>query len=116
MKFEQHRQPLASRKVFLQRMFRFVGYAILFLTVSLSLGIIGYHYICQLSWIDSLLDACMILAGMGPVSTIPNNAGKVFASIYAVFSGVAFLTTFSILIAPILHRLLHRLHLNSDKN
>jgi len=116
MKFEHHRQPLASRHVFIRRVFRYMGYAILFLSVSLSLGVLGYHYICGLAWIDALLDACMILAGMGPVSAIPNDAGKFFASAYAVFSGVAFLTTFSIIIAPVLHRVLHRLHLNDGKN
>jgi hypothetical protein len=65
-----------------------------------------------LGWVDSLLNASMILTGMGPVSLLPSDAAKLFASAYAVFSGVAFLTTFSILIAPILHRILHRLHLN----
>ena len=65
-----------------------------------------------LDGVDSLLNASMILTGMGPVSPMPSDAAKVFASAYAVFSGVAFLTTFSILIAPILHRILHRLHLN----
>ena len=65
-----------------------------------------------MGWVDSLLNASMILTGMGPVSLLPSDAAKLFASAYAVFSGVAFLTTFSILIAPILHRILHRLHLN----
>lgn len=65
-----------------------------------------------LDGVDSLLNASMILTGMGPVSPMPSDAAKLFASAYALFSGVAFLTTFSILIAPILHRILHRLHLN----
>ena len=116
MKFEHHRQPLASRHVFIRRMFRYVGYALVFLSASLLVGVLGYHFICQLPWIDALLDACMILAGMGPVSPIPNSAGKLFASGYAVFSGVAFLTTFSIIIAPVLHRVMHRLHLKEDNN
>jgi len=116
MKFEHHRQPLASRHVFIRRLFRYIGYAALFLSASLSLGVLGYHYICSLSWVDALLDASMILSGMGPVSPIPNDAGKYFASAYAIFSGVAFLGTFSIIIAPVLHRVLHRLHLNDGKN
>jgi len=116
MKFEHHHQPLAPRHIFVRRLVRFIGYAVIFLSVSLSLGILGYHYICGLSWVDALLDASMILAGMGPVATIPNVAGKYFASAYALFSGVAFLTTFSIIIAPVLHRILHRLHLNEGKN
>jgi hypothetical protein len=116
MKFEHHRQPLAPRHVFLRRLFRFISYAVIFLSMSLSLGVLGYHYICGLSWVDAVLDASMILAGMGPVSTITNDAGKYFASAYALFSGVAFLTTFSIIIAPVLHRIMHQLHLNEGKN
>jgi hypothetical protein len=116
MKFEHRHQPLASRHVFVRRLVRFIGYAVIFLSVSLSLGVLGYHYICGLSWVDAVLDASMILAGMGPVSAIPNDAGKYFASAYALFSGVAFLTTFSIIIAPVLHRVMHRLHLNEGKN
>ena len=116
MKFEHRHQPLASRHVFVRRLVRFIGYAVIFLSVSLSLGVLGYHYICGLSWVDAVLDASMILAGMGPVSPIPNDAGKYFASAYALFSGVAFLTTFSIIIAPVLHRVMHRLHLNEGKN
>jgi len=116
MKFEHRHQPLAPRHVFVRRLFRFIGYAVIFLSVSLSLGVLGYHYICGLSWVDAVLDASMILAGMGPVSPILNDAGKYFASAYALFSGVAFLTTFSIIIAPVLHRVMHRLHLNEGKN
>jgi len=116
MKFEHRHQPLAPHHVFVRRLFRFIGYAVIFLSISLSLGVLGYHYICGLSWVDAVLDASMILAGMGPVATIPNDAGKYFASAYALFSGVAFLTTFSIIIAPVLHRIMHRLHLNEGKN
>ncbi len=116
MKFEHHRQPLAPRHVFVRRLFRFIGYGVIFLGVSLLLGVLGYRYICGLSWVDALLDASMILAGMGPVATISNDAGKYFASAYAIFSGVAFLGTFSIIIAPVLHRIMHRLHLNEGKN
>lgn len=116
MKFEHHRQPIAPRHVFVRRLFRFIGYGVVFLGVSLLLGVLGYHYICGLSWVDALLDASMILAGMGPVSTISSDAGKYFASAYAIFSGVAFLGTFSIIIAPVLHRIMHRLHLNEGKN
>lgn len=116
MKFEHHHQPIAPRHVFLRRLVRFIGYALIFLSVSLSLGVLGYHYICGLSWVDAILDASMILAGMGPVSAIPNDAGKYFASAYALFSGVAFLGTFSIIIAPVLHRIMHQLHLNEGKN
>ena len=112
MSFEHHRQPLASRNHFARRLLKFAGYSAAFLSVSLLVGMGGYHWIGDLGWVDALLNASMILTGMGPVSPMPSDAAKLFASAYAVFSGVAFLTTFSILIAPILHRILHRLHLN----
>jgi hypothetical protein len=111
MPFEHHRQPLASRDRFARRLLKFAGYGLAFLTLSLLLGVAGYHWIGGLAWVDALLDASMILSGMGPVSPMPNDAAKIFASAYALFSGVAFLMTFSILIAPILHRVLHQLHL-----
>lgn len=111
MPFEHHRQPLASRDRFARRLLKFTGYGLAFLTTSLLLGVAGYHWIGGLAWVDALLDASMILAGMGPVSPLSSDAAKIFASVYALFSGVAFLTTFSILIAPILHRVLHQLHL-----
>jgi hypothetical protein len=114
MAFEHHRQPLASRRHFARRLLMFAGYAGLFLAASLGLGVLGYHWLCGLGWVDAVLNASMILTGMGPVSPMPSDAAKLFASAYAVFSGVAFLTTFSILIAPVLHRVLHRLHLRAD--
>jgi hypothetical protein len=114
MAFEHHRQPLASRRHFARRLLKFAGYSAAFLAVSLSVGVVGYHGLCGLGWVDAVLNASMILTGMGPVSPMPSDAAKLFASAYAVFSGVAFLTTFSILIAPVLHRVLHRLHLNED--
>lgn len=112
MSFEHHRQPLAGRDHFARRLLKFAGYSAAFLAVSLLVGMGGYHWIGDLGWVDALLNASMILTGMGPVSPMPSDAAKIFASAYAVFSGEAFLTTFSILIAPILHRILHRLHLN----
>jgi len=114
MPFEHHRQPLASRRHFARRLLKFAGYSCAFLSFSLLLGVAGYHGFCGLGWVDALLNASMILTGMGPVAPLPSDGAKIFASAYAVFSGVAFLTTFSILIAPILHRVLHRLHLNDD--
>jgi len=74
--------------------------------------VLGYHLTERLSWVDSILNASMILGGMGPVNTMDTVAGKLFASAYALFSGVAFLVTVGILVAPLAHRLLHRLHLD----
>ncbi len=115
MKFEHHREPVASRSKFVRRMIRFTFYSMSFLFVSLMMGVMGYHYICDLGWVDSFLNASMILTGMGPVSPLPSHEAKIFASAYAIFCGIAFLTIFSILIAPVLHRILHRLHLKTDK-
>jgi hypothetical protein len=81
------------------------------LAASLGLGIVGYHATEGLPWLDSLLNASMILSGMGPVDELQSTAGKLFASFYALFSGVVFLATAGILVAPVAHRLIHRLHL-----
>src|SRR5919198_1066901 len=77
---------------------------------GLGVGIVGYHYIAGLSWIDSLLNASMILGGMGPVDPLKTDVAKIFASLYALFSGLAFIGIVSVLLAPFVHRLLHRVH------
>jgi hypothetical protein len=77
---------------------------------SLLIGVLGYHYIADLGWIDSFYISSMILTGMGPTSEITCVAGKIFSSFYALFSGIIFLTTAAIFISPIAHRLLHVLH------
>lgn len=79
---------------------------------SLALGVLGYHLLAGLSWLDALVNASMILTGMGPVDGIKTVAGKLFASFYALFSGVAFLTIVAVLLAPAVHRFLHRFHLD----
>jgi hypothetical protein len=83
--------------------------------VSLAIGILGYRFFARLSWIDALMNAAMILGGMGPVNYISNNSGKVFASFYALYAGVAFLAISAVLIAPFAHRLLHGLHLDESE-
>jgi len=79
--------------------------------VSLGIGMCGYHFLERLSWIDALYNASMILTGMGPADTLRTAAGKLFASGYALFSGVVFLTTAAVLFSPVFHRFLHRFHL-----
>jgi hypothetical protein len=86
-------------------------FSVILISISLGLGMLGYHFICQLSWVDSLLNASMILTGMGPVNLITNPEGKIFASFYALFSGIAFLTIFAVYFSPIFHNFLHRFHL-----
>ena len=113
--FENHRKPVAPVEVYRQRLFRYWLYALLILNGSLMLGVIGYHVLGHLSWIDALLNASMILTGMGPVDRMTTDVGKIFSAFYAIFSGVAFLSTSAVLLAPIIHRFLHKLHVdNSD--
>jgi hypothetical protein len=85
--------------------------ALTVITVSLAIGVLGYRFFAGFSWIDALMNAAMILGGMGPVNELSSDSGKLFASVYALYAGVAFLAVAAVLIAPFAHRLLHRLHL-----
>src|SRR5262245_45149443 len=112
--FEHHTEPLASQSVFAQRMARFGLFAAGMILFSLGIGILGYHSLETLSWIDSLLNASMILGVMGPVNTLQTDAGKVFASFYALYSGIVLLASVGVLITPIFHRFMHRFHLEIE--
>lgn len=116
MFFEHHTQPLATQAEFARRMLRFGLVTAGIILFSLVIGILGYHYFESLSWIDSLLNASMILGGMGPVNNLQTNAGKIFASFYALYSGIILLASVGILITPVFHRFLHRFHLELDDN
>ena len=107
-------QPVLSRWAFARRLLRFGLLAAAIIGVSLALGILGYHYFEGLPWLDALLNAAMILGGMGPVSYPLTVAGKLFASFYALFAGIVFLVAVGVLLAPILHRFMHRFHLELD--
>ena len=112
-------QPLLSRAAFMRRLLRFGVLASGIIVFSLALGIVGYHYTAGLGWLDSLLNASMILAGMGPVGELPNTgpeavSAKLFASFYALYSGIVFLVSVGVLMAPIFHRFIHRFHLELD--
>ena len=109
--YEHHKQPLAGTKAFVRRVALNVFIALLLLLFSLGIGILGYHFLGRLSWIDSLLNSSMILGGMGPVDRMETNAAKIFASIYAIYSGVILLASVGVLATPILHRFLHLFHL-----
>lgn len=111
MMYEHRSEPLLPRSLFIRRLFRHGLVGAVVIACSLAIGILGYRFCAGLSWLNSLLDASMILGGMGPVNPLTTTAGKLFASFYALFAGIAFLATVGILIAPIAHRLLHRLHL-----
>ena len=112
--YEHHKQPLANRKTFARRLMNNAVIALVILIVSLSIGMIGYHFFENLSWIDSLLNASMLLGGMGPVNPLKTDAGKIFASFYALYSGVVLLASVGILVAPIFHRFLHHFHLADE--
>jgi hypothetical protein len=113
--YEHHKQPLASSTVFAQRLTRNGLIGLFLLGFSLGIGILGYHFLESLSWIDSLLNASMILGGMGPVAPLKTDAGKLFASFYAIYSGVILLASVGILITPIFHRFMHHFHLADEK-
>jgi hypothetical protein len=112
--FEHHKQPLASSSEFARRVSRYSLVTAGIILFSLGIGIIGYHYFESLSWIDSLLNASMILGGMGPVDKLQTNAGKIFASFYALYSGIILLASVGILATPIFHRFMHRFHLELE--
>lgn len=94
-----------------------LSFALLLAVVSVSLaaGVLGYHLVTGLSWTDALLNASMILAGMGPVDPMKDTASKLFASAYALFSGVVFLSAVAIVLSPVLHRIIHSFHIDEDK-
>jgi len=114
--FERHSEPLASQAEFARRMLRYSLVTAGIILFSLVIGILGYHYLESLSWIDSLLNASMILGGMGPVNALQTNAGKIFASFYALYSGIILLASVGILVTPIFHRFMHRFHLELEDN
>ena len=114
--YENKRQPLAPAHVYYQRVLRNLLIATAILSVCLLAGILGYHYIAHIVWIDAIHNASMILGGMGPVVEVKNVSGKLFSSAYALFSGVAFITNIGFIMAPAVHRLLHKLHLDESVN
>lgn len=108
--YERRKQPLLSRAEFSKRVGRHGLVAFGVLIFGLGIGVLGYHLFAHLNWIDSLLNASMILGGMGPVDPLSTNPAKIFASLYALFSGLAFVGIVSVLLAPFVHRMLHRFH------
>jgi hypothetical protein len=114
-KFEHKSQPLISRSQFARRMAVYSAFGVGFLCISLAIGTAGYAYFANLPVVDAFLNASMILTGMGPVDKMETTGGKLFASIYAIYSGVAFLTFCGVLFTPIYHRFIHQFHLDLDE-
>ncbi len=109
---EHHRQPLARPRKYWARQIRFLFAALLFVGFSLSWGTWGYMHFAHLRRVDAFLNASMILGGMGPVDVLQDDRSKLFASFYALYSGIALLTTVAVILTPLVHRFLHRLHLD----
>ncbi|MCX7414615.1 MAG: hypothetical protein NTW36_14400 [Planctomycetia bacterium] len=112
--FEHHTDPLLPRHLFLLRILGYLALSMALVGTALGIGVIGYHSLGGLSWIDALVNASMILGGMGPVDPIKTDAGKYFASFYALFSGLLFIGAASIVLAPFMHRVMHRLHIEEE--
>ncbi len=110
--YEKKHQPVATQKTFVLRIIKSLGIASFVLAVCLGIGIVGYVITEKMSFLDALLNASMLLSGMGPVKTDLTEAGKWFASFYALFSGVMFITNIGIILAPAIHRIFHRLHVD----
>jgi hypothetical protein len=113
---EHHKKPLQSRKEFLLRQIQYIAFALVILFSSVGIGVVGYHVLGNLPWLDAFLNASMILTGMGPVDRMETDGAKLFSALYAIFSGVAFLTFVGVLFAPVYHRFLHKFHLDIDDN
>ena len=113
--FESRNQPLLSRSQFLVRLSKYVLAAALLVTTSLLAGMVGYHFLEGMSWLDAFLNASMILSGMGPVNPMQTAGGKLFAGCYALYSGLLLILTSGLLLAPIIHRLLHSFHVDAKE-
>lgn len=114
LKLESKTQALLPFPRFLRRMGKCLVFTVSILAVALGIGILGYHFIAGFPWVDALLDASMILTGMGPVGELTGTAAKLFASAYALFSGLVFITVVGVTLAPVLHRLLHKFHIDES--
>jgi hypothetical protein len=114
--FESRNTPLLPRRAFLLRLAGSAAVGLSFLAVSLFAGMLGYHGFEKMPWLDAYANAAMILSGMGPLAPPQHPGGKVFAGLYALFSGFAVILISAILFAPVVHRALHRFHLESSKS
>lgn len=112
-RFEHRTEPVLSRQRFILRLARSGIIALALIAVSLFIGMIGYHVLERLSWIDAFLNASMLLGGMGPVNTPASFGGKLFAGLYALYCGLAVIIVTGVILAPVIHRILHRFHVEA---
>ena len=114
--YESRHRPLLHPHQFLRRMLRSIGASAALTVFSLGAGMLGYHWTEGLNWVDSFANAAMILSGMGPLQPIQTDPGKLFAGCYALYSGLVIVLTVGVLAAPIVHRFMHRFHLEDEKD
>jgi len=115
LRFEHRKQEPLSTTMFRRRFVTYLASAFVVVGAALGIGVIGYHSLESMSWVDSFLNASMILGGMGPVSQLNTNAGKLFAGVYALFSGLVFLVVAGLMFGPLVHRLLHLFHYEAER-
>jgi hypothetical protein len=115
IQFEHVSQPLALWPRYLRRQLRSLGLGLTLIAVSLYVGMLGYHHLLGLPWVDAYENAAMILSGMGPIAVPDTVAGKVFAGSYALYSGIAVIAIAGVIVAPLVHRFLHRMHADPDE-
>ena len=113
--FEAKHHPVLSRKKFAKRLAKSFALASSLISLSLLAGMAGYHYLEDLPWIDAFLNAAMILGGMGPVAEISTFGGKLFAGCYALYSGLVVIVAAGVILAPVVHRMLHRFHAQAEE-
>lgn len=114
--FEHRRAALLPRAKFYARLAQSAALGAVIILIALGVGMLGYHHFESMSWIDAFANASMILSGMGPFGPLQTNSGKLFAGLYALFSGILFITTAGIILAPVAHRLMHKFHLESKSD
>ena len=114
MKLERLHEKVIPFPHFIVRLGQYALFSLTLIIISVGIGITGYRYYSELNWVDSFHMACMILTGMGPVADMTTDAAKIFSSLYALYSGVAFLSIVGVFLTPIVHRILHLLHIERD--
>jgi hypothetical protein len=112
--YESRREPLLPRRAFARRLAYNFATASALIGVSLAGGMAGYHFLEGMEWLDAFASASMILSGMGPLEPLRTPAGKLFAGMYALYSGLAVIVATGVLIAPVVHRMLHRFHVETE--
>lgn len=115
MHYERKSQPLLPVPKFLWRLGKNIIIGLLLISLAMAIGMIGYRLTEHMSWVDSFVNAAMILSGMGPMGQLATNAGKIFAGLYALFSGLTFILVIGVVFAPLAHRLIHRFHMSDEK-